>query len=53
MLERIKAWPLWAKIVVGIVGAWLVVQLVLFTVGVVNGRAVKSNFDDLQHQVDK
>lgn len=53
MWDKVKAWPLWAKIIVGLVVAWFVVQVTLFAVSTAVGHRTQSTFNDLQNQVDK
>lgn len=50
---RIKAWPLWAKIIVAIVAAWVVVNVALFAVSLVNGHEVNRQFNDINSKIDK
>ena len=50
---RIKAWPLWAKIIVAVVVVWLVVNVALFAVSMVTGHEVNRQFNNINSKLDK
>lgn len=50
---RVKAWPLWAKIVAVVVVVWLVYNVAAFAVSQISARAVHKQFDDFSTEFDK